>query len=315
MQKTSSFSIKGKETVKKELPFISIVTLNYNQADVTCEFLESARLLTYPHFEILVCDMGSAEDPSAKIIAGNYPNTRLLLAKKNLGFAGGNNWGMRQAKGDFIFIVNNDTEVTASLLQDLLLPFQTRNDIGVSCPKILYFHHPNIIQYAGFNPMNHFTGRTSSIGNLEPDNGQYNISGPTYGAHGCAMMVKREVIDRVGMFPEKFFLYYEEWDWSARILRAGYTIWYTAEASIYHKESVSVGKTNPIKVYYHTRNRILYIRRNANWFQLTLFSLFFVFFTLPKSVFVFLVRQQFRQLRYFIKGIVWNLYSSSYSPV
>jgi GT2 family glycosyltransferase len=129
------------------------------------------------------------------------------------------------------------------------------------------------------------------------------------------MLVKKEVTEKTGMFPEKFFLYYEEWDWSARILRAGYKIWFTADATIYHKESLSVGKSNPMKVYYHTRNRILYMRRNTSWYQMIVFSLFFTFFSLPKSVIKFLAKKQFIQLRYFIKGAVWNLYSSSESPV
>jgi len=119
----------------------------------------------------------------------------------------------------------------------------------------------------------------------------------------------------VGMFPRKFFLYYEEWDWSARILKAGYKIWYTPNALIYHKESMTVGKSNPMKIYYHTRNRILYMRRNTNYFQLAAFSVFFIFFTVPKSILQFVFKKQFLQLRYFIKGAVWNLYSSSYSPV
>lgn len=300
---------------KEQQPLISIITLNYNQTEVTCAFLESTRSLRYRNYEILVCDMASAVDPTPLITAGNYPNTRLLLSKDNLGFAGGNNWGMRQAKGDFVFIVNNDTEVTPDLLHRLLEPFYADESIGVTCPKIKYFDHPSLIQYAGFNPMNKFTGRTTSIGTLEEDKGQYDVSGPTFGAHGCAMMVKREVLDKVGMFPEKFFLYYEEWDWSARILKAGFKIWYTAPAVIYHKESISVGKNNPMKVYYHTRNRILYMRRNAGFFQLLVFIIFFVLFTLPKNTLMYLIRKQFTHLKYFLKGVFWNLHSSSYSPV
>ncbi|WP_315820616.1 glycosyltransferase family 2 protein [Paraflavitalea speifideaquila] len=253
--------------MRKDQPFISIITLNYNQTDVTCDFLASTRNLKYRNFEILVCDMASAIDPSEKILGGNYPNTRLLLSKENLGFAGGNNWGMRQATGDFMFIVNNDTEVTDNLLDELLKPFYEDDSIGVTCPKIKYFDMPDTIQYAGFNPMNNFTGRTTGIGTLEQDRGQHDIPGITFGAHGCAMLVKKRVIDKVGMFPEKFFLYYEEWDWSARILKAGFKIWYTPAAVIYHKESLSVGKANPMKVYYHTRNRILYMRRNAGFFS------------------------------------------------
>lgn len=300
---------------KGEYPFISIITLNYNQTEATCAFLESSRMLVYPNYEILVCDMASATDPTDKILQGKYPHTRLLKSSKNLGFAGGNNWGMRQAKGDYLFIVNNDTELTPDLLNKLLEPFQIDPKIGVTCPKIKYYTNPNVIEYAGFNPMNVYTGRTTSIGSMEEDRGQYNHSRVTAGAHGCAMMVKREILNKVGMFAEKFFLYYEEWDWSARIIKADYKIWYTADAVIYHKESLTVGKSNPIKVYYHTRNRILYMRRNSNFFQFTIFSMVFTFFVVPKTLLTYFFKKEFLQLRYFLKGIVWNLRSTSSSPV
>ncbi len=298
-----------------KFPFISIITLNYNQTAVTCAFLESTRALDYPCYEVLVCDMASSDDPEDQIKAGNYPHTQLLKSDKNLGFAGGNNWGMRHAKGDFFFIVNNDTEVTPLLLQKLVQPFLNDPAIGVTCPKIKYYYNPNIIQYAGFNPMNVYTGRTTSIGLKEEDRGQYDTSRVTWGAHGCAMMVKKEVLKKVGMFAEKFFLYYEEWDWSARIIKANYKIWYAADAEIYHKESLTVGKSNPIKVYYHTRNRILYMRRNSNPFQLFIFTLVFVFFVIPKTLIVYFFRKEFKKLKYFLKGILWNLRTTSSSPV
>jgi GT2 family glycosyltransferase len=296
-------------------PFVSLITLNYNQTEATCAFLESTRRLEYPNYEILVCDMASVSDPTEKIVGGNYPHTTLLKSRKNLGFAGGNNWGMRQAKGEFLFIVNNDTEVTPLLLNKLIAPFYNDPEIGVTCPKIKYFSRPNIIQYAGFNPMNLYTGRTTTIGHREEDNGQYDVSRETSAAHGCAMMVKREILEKVGMFAEKFFLYYEEWDWSARITRAKYKIWYTADAEIYHKESLTVGKGNPLKVYYHTRNRILYMRRNSSLFQLTIFSFVFIFFVVPKTLIIYFFSKEFIKLRYFIKGIIWNLRSTSSSPV
>lgn len=296
-------------------PFVSIITLNYNQAQVTREFLESSRNLLYRNYEILVCDMASSISPASVFTASDYPNTRLLLSDKNLGFAGGNNWGMHQAKGEFMFIVNNDTELTPDLIQLLLEPFFQNPAIGVVCPKINYFSQPHTIQYAGFRPMNKLTGRTSTVGDLELDKGQYSVSGPTNGAHGCAMMVKKEVIEKTGMFPEKFFLYYEEWDWSARIQKAGYTIWYQSAAIIYHKESMSVGKENPLKAYYHTRNRILYMRRNSNSLQLIAFTLFFSFFTLPKAIIRYLLKGQFLQLNWFLRGVGYNLTHSSKSVV
>jgi len=301
--------------LKDPEPLVSIITLNYNQAKTSCEFLESTRKLNYSNYEVLVCDMGSAIDPGPFILAGNYPKTKLLHSRQNLGFAGGNNWGMRQAKGDFIFIVNNDTEITPDSISLLLKPFYEDLTIGVTSPKIKFFYEPDIIQYAGFKSINPFTGRTSTIGEMEPDKGQYNLSRPTYAAHGCAMMIKREVIEKVGMFPEKFFLYYEEWDWSTRIRKAGYTIWYVADAVIYHKESMSVGKKNPMKVYYQTRNRILYMRRNTDLFHFIIFSLFFIFFSIPRSIIKYLINRQFEHLKLFLKGAAWNLYSSSSSPI
>ena len=302
-------------TYKDDNPLVSIVTLNWNQTAITCEFLESTRQLTYKNFEILVCDMGSDIDPTQKIKEAAYLNTTVLRSETNLGFTGGNNWGMRQANGDFIFIVNNDTEVTPDLLDVLLEPFYQDPSIGVTCPKIRFYHQPDVIQYAGFNPIDVYTGRTTAVGTMEQDKGQHNISGYTHGAHGCAMMLKKEVIDRVGMFPEKFFIYYEEWDWSARILREGYKIFYQSEGLIFHKESITMGKQSAIKVYYHTRNRILYMRRNTNTLQFLLFCMFFTLVSTPKAIVKFSLNNQMAHLKSFLKGVTWNFSKSKYSPV
>ncbi|MBO9154233.1 glycosyltransferase family 2 protein [Chitinophaga sp. GCM10012297] len=300
---------------KQAAPLVSIIALNYNQTTVTCEFLETTKQLTYRNFETIVVDNGSSIDPSAQIAAGNYPNLNLILSPVNLGFTGGNNLGMQHASGDFVFIVNNDTEMTPDLIERLLAPFAEDPSIGVVCPKIRFYHHPNVIQYAGFHPMNLLTGRTWAVGSKEEDNGQHNTSGPTHCAHGAAMMVKREVIDKVGRFADKFFIYYEESDWSARILRAGYKIYYTAQGLIYHKESITMGKESPLKVYFHTRNRILYMRRNTNKQQLAVFLLFFSFLTFPKAVASYTLKGQFKHLKSFLKGTFWNFTNSSYSPV
>ncbi len=291
----------------QEKPFVSIITLNYNQTDITCEFLESTKKFTYDNFEIIVIDNASHADPTEQISRGEYPNVRLIISDKNLGFTGGNNLGIKEAKGDFVFIVNNDTEVTNNLLELLLEPFYQDSSIGVVSPKIRFFHHPEIIQYAGFKPINPYTGRTGAVGSREKDLGQHDISGETYGAHGAAMMVKREVIERVGMFPENFFIYYEEWDWSSRISRAGYKIFYQAKALIYHKESITMGKESAIKAYYHTRNRILFMRRNTTSFQLLVFLLFLTTLIIPKSLIKYIRKRQFNHLKAFVRGVLWNV--------
>ncbi len=296
-----------------ECPFVSFVTLNWNNTDVTCEFLESTKQLTWENYEILVCDMNSDIDPTERINLKNYPNTRVIRNEKNLGWGPGNNWGMRQAKGDFLFVVNNDTEVTPGLVEALIGPFLQDETIGITCPKIKFFHNPQVIQYAGFNPINNLTGRNTSVGNCEVDKGQHDVSSFTFSAHGCAMMIKKEVIENVGMFPEKFFIYYDEMDLSARVLKAGYKILYEPKGLIFHKESMAMGKKSSIKTYYHTRNRILYMRRNTTSLQFACFISFFLLFSTPKATLKFLIDKKFDHIKSFFKGIVWNFKESKYS--
>lgn len=301
--------------MKNPYPLVSIITLNYNQAGVTAEFLASCRKLTYPNYEILVCDMQSKEDPRPVLEPALYDRARLYMSEMNRGFAGGNNWGMQFAGGAYVLLLNNDTEVSPGLIEQLLIPFEADPATGVVCPQINYFDPRHKIQYAGFSKMNPFTGRTASIGHGEDDRGQYHGWRETCGAHGAAMMVKKAVIEKTGRFPEKFFLYYEEWDWSARILRAGYKIYVQGDTRVYHKESMSVGKMNPMKEYYLTRNRILYMRRNSRGLKFLAFAAFFVFFTFPKTTLKHIAGGNTAFLKAFMKGIKDNFTMSSYSTV
>jgi GT2 family glycosyltransferase len=304
------------KTHKTENPFVSIVTLNWNGLGVTLEFLESMKLSTYKNYEIIVVDNGSDIDPTEKIMAGNYYNTKVVKSPVNLGSAGGNNFGMRHSRPDydFCFQLNNDAEITPDLIEKCLEPFYTDASIGAVCPKIRFHHNPTVIQYAGFNKMSMLTGKTTAVGSLEVDNGQHDVSGYTHLAHGCALMVKREVIEKVGMMAEKYFVYYDETDWSARIIKAGYKIFYQAKGLCFHKESISMGKESPLKVHFMTRNRIYFMRRNATLPQLLVFIGFFSFFTIPKTVLKFSLKKEWKHLKAFINGITWNLKNSKYSP-
>ena len=298
---------------KENLPFISIITLNWNSLNYTLQFLESTRTLTYRNFEVLVVDMNSDQDPTSEINGNNYANTKVLRCEKNLGFSGGNNFGIEQAKGDFLFVVNNDTELTPEILNSLIEPFYKDSTVGVTCPKIRYYDMPSIIQYAGFNPFNFVTGRTSSVGSGKVDSGQYDLPGYTFGAHGCAMMVKRDIISKAGVFPKNYFLSYEEWDWSLRIIKSGFKIFYQPAALIYHKASMSIGKGNPIKIFYHIRNRILLIKRNGTGLQLFLFMVYMLIVIFPFNVIKHLVKLEFDKLKYFLKGTINGVLASRFS--
>lgn len=293
-------------------PLISIIILNFNQLPVTCEFLESTKKLTYPNYEIIMIDNASKENPT-ELINARYPEVKLIVSDKNLGFTGGNNLGIKAARGDYYFIVNNDTEVTPDLLERVVETFDIDKTIGVVSPKIKYFSNPDTIQYAGFSEVNPFTGRGKTQGGKKIDNGDFDTPGYTAYAHGAAMMVKKEVVDKVGMLPDNFFIYYEELDWSAHIRRAGYTIYYQPKGLIFHKESITMGKESAMKAYYHTRNRILFMRRNTKSYQFPVFVLFLSFVIIPRSILKYLFNGQFIHLKMFVKGVTWNLYNPKYS--
>lgn len=294
---------------------ISLITINYNQAEMTRLFLESARGITYPAFEVIVVDNASSPALSTQVDLGQYPFVRLVRSEINLGFTGGNNLGIEAAKGDYFFIVNNDTELESTLLDELIKPFEQNPQVGVVCPKIRFFDAPNFVQFAGYGPMNMYTGTAHLVGFNQPDSPQFNVPAPTPFAHGCAMLVSRAVVERVGRFADRFFLYYEELDWSRRITDAGFLIHYQPTATIWHKESASVGRESTLRTYYLTRNRILFIRRHGSPLQKLVFYGFFAVAVLPKHVASYLLKQQWSHAKAFVSATFWNLRNGTASPV
>lgn len=297
------------------LPLVSIITLNYNNTAVTVEFLRSVRQhCQYQSIEVIVVDNGSREDPTQACL-DKYPAARIILTGANLGFSAGNNVGIKAAKGDYFFIVNNDTEFTPGLIEGLLECFTTNPYAGLVSPKFHYFFHKGTIEYAGFNKVNVLTGRNTSIGKGETDHGQYNQPRETPYAHGGGMMTSRTAVSKVGMMPEIYFLYYEELDWSEQMRRSGYKIYYQPQSLIYHKESMTTGKASTLKTFYQTRNRILFMKRNVKWHQFIVFILFFILFTIPKNTVSYLLQGKLQHLTWFWNGILWHIFPRIKYPV
>ena len=211
--------------------------------------------------EVIVVDNASKED-EASIIAQRYPQIKTIRSDKNLGFAGGNNVGVKAAKGNYFFLINNDTLFKDFNVDALIDRLESSPQIGIVCPKIRFAWGNNLIQFAGYTPLSKITVRNKSIGYGEEDHGQYNKAYLTPYAHGAAMLIKREAIKKVGLMPECYFLYYEELDWSMMFTKAGYQIWYEPTCTIYHKESQSTGQSSPLRTYFITRNRLLLVKRN-----------------------------------------------------
>jgi len=290
-------------------PLVSIISVNYNHSEVTCEMLDSLKRITYPNIETIVVENGSPDD-NPSIISERFPHIKLIISAKNLGFAGANNLGVQASRGDYILFLNNDTEVTPGFLEPLVRKMQSNPRIGAVSPKIRFHYAPEIIQYAGMTHINTYTSRNRAIGNGEKDMCQYDQDQVSAYAHGAALMTSRKILQAIGLMSETFFLYYEELDWCIRLRKAGYSIFYVHNSLIYHKESVSTGKMSPLKTYFLNRSRLLYFRRNATRFQLFVGIFFQIFLAVPRNVLRYLLIWKPDLLYAYLRALGWHIRNS-----
>ena len=289
---------------------LSIITINYNGLKDTCELIDTLPL-SDETIEVIVVDNASTQDEATEL-GKRYPLIIVIRSDKNLGFAGGNNLGIKAAHGKYLFFINNDTIIRSqklevggmSLFQPLIDRLESSNKIGAVCPKIRFSWDNCPIQYAGYTPLSKLTLRNRSIGFNEEDKGQYDTAHSTPYAHGAAMMVKREVIEKAGIMPECYFLYYEELDWSEMIRRAGYEIWYEPACTVYHKESQATGQHSPLKTYYITRNRLIFAQRNIHGTTKYLTYTYLMIAVATRDILKYLCKARFDLAKATIKGII-----------
>ena len=286
----------------KSNPEISVITVNYNGFQDTKELIDSL----HAHFqacsyEIIVVDNGSHQN-EALSLQQLYPNIRTIRSEQNLGFAGGNNLGIEAAWGKYFLFLNNDTYITDDSLIFLKERLASTPDCAAASPKIKFAFAPQNIQFAGFTPLSKYTLRNSTIGYDKADQGQYNQPSTTPYLHGAAMMVKQDVVKKIGKMPENYFLYYEELDWCTQMTKAGYTLWYEPRSTVFHKESRSTGKNSPMKTFYLTRNRLLYTWRHRQGWPLWGALIYQLFIAAPKNTITFLVKGEISQSIAVIKG-------------
>lgn len=288
-----------------DLPLVSIITINYNGLEHTLAMLESLRAATYPSIEVIVVDNASSEDPAA--IELLYPEVILLRNPENEGFAGGNNRGMELANGAYFLLLNNDTDVAPGFLEPLVYRALADDRAGIICPKLLYYDDPGIIQFAGYGPISHVTGRGHGIGFNEPDQGQHDKAMKTHRVHGAAMFIPRRVVEQVGLMAELYFLYYEEMDYCERVRSAGYDLWYEPASVVLHKESMSVGRQSVLKTYYMSRNRLLYLRRNVPYPTRLLTYVYYAIVAVPANLLRYVLKGEWKHLWAYTRGLWWNL--------
>lgn len=238
---------------------VSIITVNYNSWQDTCEMIASFQQHeTYP-YEVIVVDNASQGD-DAERIAVLHSEVTLVRSDRNLGFAGGNNLGYQYAKGKYLFFLNNDVLLQGPVLQPLVQRLQDKCIGGLS-PMIRFSYPPFEVQYYGHQKMSPITLKhtTPPYDVLHPE--KYLVDREVEVMHGAAMMLRRDVIERIGVMTEVYFLFYEEFDWSYEILKKGYRIWYEPASVVFHKEGKSIGNITPLRIYYLSRARLLFARR------------------------------------------------------
>ncbi len=289
-----------------ELPLVSIITINYDHPEVTCELLSSLRKITYPNVEVIVVDNASPHDDPA-CIKEQFPEIIFIQSKENLGFAGGNNLGIRVSKGKYILLLNNDTEVDPGFLEPLVTKMEANPKIGAVSPKIKYFHSPDTLQFTGITEFNPYTIRNRGLGFGVKDTGQFEQDALTAYCHGAAMIIPAKVMQEVGLMAECYFLYYEEHDFGARIRRAGYQLWYVHNSLVLHKESVSTGKLSPLKTYYMNRSRLIFLRRNISGPTFFIAVLYQMMIAMPKNALTFLLKGAPEHFKAYQRAVTWNL--------
>jgi GT2 family glycosyltransferase len=237
-------------------PLVSIVLLNWNNYRDTIVCIQSLKKIDYNNYLIVIVDNCSAGD-DVKILRGIVPeNVKIIQNPSNLGFTGGCNVGIEYSQSigaEYTLLLNNDTEVDPSFLANLVFAIQSDQNVAIATPCIFYHAKPNTIWMAGGH-INKF--RASGVSNTK-ENNSIEIKKISF-ASGCCMLLRNDIIKKVGSFNEKFFAYVEDVELCLRVIKNNNSIIYVPQSRIYHKvNATSTGSRKTLPLYYVTRNRLL----------------------------------------------------------
>ena len=276
---------------------VSIIILNWNGGEDVLECLKSVKDIDYPDYEIIVVDNGST-DNSVEEIKRSFPDIKLIQNNKNLGFPGGANVGIRAATGGYIMLLNDDTVVARNILKDLVEAMGSNASIGIAGPMILYHNEPDKIWCAGMQL--HLLGYASSIGkglNKELFNKSCFVD-----YISCALLIKKEVIDKIGLLDPEYFLYSEDADFCLRAKNAGYECIYVPSPTVWHK-ATKEWITNPTQAYYYMRNAIVFAKKNLTGLKKFIFITSQFILMLPYNSLRVIRKGDSRLIKYLLKGL------------
>lgn len=284
------------------LPKVSIVIPTYNRRNDVLECLQSLQRLRYPSYEIIVVDNDST-DGTSKAIERLFSKVRLVKSNKNLGVTGGRNLGARYSKSEYTLFLDHDTTVDENALIKLMGVMQSNPNVGIVGPAIYYYSDPKRVWAFGTS-INMLTGRVSFNHEGEIDHGKF-MKAMEVEVLPTAMLVKKEVIDKIGLFDDIFFAVYEDTDFCFRVKEAGYKVLCVPTAKVWHKVSPDKHKSTVgvlSRAYLVSRNRIIFMKKHSNSF------LAFIVFFLPVYVIYYSLHafclSRINWLKGFLKGTV-----------
>jgi GT2 family glycosyltransferase len=249
-------------------PKIVVVVLNWNGEQVLPACLRSLLQMDYPEKHVVVVDNASADD-SASQVSRDFPEVEVIVNDRNLGFAEGNNVGLKRGfdlSADYAVLLNNDTEVAIDFLREMANVAVANPSVGIVGPSIYYHDSPGVFWSAG-GSIDWSRGITRMMELDQEDRGQIGLAArPVDFVTGCALMISKSAYESVGGLDARFFTYYEEAEWCVRVSRGGYSIMQAPLAKVWHKISPNDREASPRVHYYMTRNRLLFLRLvRAGW--------------------------------------------------
>ncbi len=280
---------------------VTIIIVTRNHLEHLKDCLESVMNLDYPHVEIILADNAST-DGSAGFVQQKFPSVKVLRFDKNFGFAEGNNRAIKQAKGDYIFLLNPDTKIEPECVNRLVEIMERDKSIGICMPKMPMFNEPSVINSTGIIANELLLGRDR--GAWELDCGQYDREKQILGACGAGMFIRRNLFEKIGYFDRLYFAYYEDLDFSIRAWCSGYKVNFVPQAIVYHKYRPF--RKDILNEYIDHRNRLRMMLKNMSLVTLS-WMLPKSLYSDIKSIYRHIRRKRFRLAYYRLKALIWNL--------
>ena len=247
-------------------PRVTVIIVSWNALPIVKKCLPSVTQTLWPNLEVVFADNAST-DGSSQWVASNCPKVHIIRHPKNWLFSRGNNEAIRQTRGDYVVLLNNDVEVPPDWLEPLVAVAERDERIAAVQPKILQFEHRDMFEYAGgaggfLDRLGYPFARGRIVRHLEPDLGQYNTSIDLDWASGAAILLRRQALEKTGLLDEQFQMHMEEIDLCWRLRRRGYRIKVAPRSQVYHIGGATLSEEDPQKLFYNVRNSLVMLYKN-----------------------------------------------------